>query len=230
MKKCPSEETLQRLAAARLSEGEDASLLEHVRECVKCSRLVREYERVFAVLPAQRIDGPSPADWERVMAGVRRRVSGRETLLPAWAKVSAVAIAAAAVIVVLWQAGTFTRSEKQASPKFAREESTTSVAEQEANGTVHGSDARQPVEQMADTEGVPAGTIVGTGFDSAAQENLFLADTTSLSFASLGDELLELDDWVSGTGGISDSDLLLIYLTEEEEAELVNEIENLPST
>jgi anti-sigma factor RsiW len=217
MRRCASEELLLMLAENELSEKEARSLTGHAERCDRCGRLLHEYRRTLAQLPPSEIQGPTPAEWAGVMATVRERVSKRTVLFPVWARGTALAAAAAVVLAILWQAGIFTGPERARMPELVQQEPVPSgVAPRDVTpGTT---DVEEGLQKRLAEE--PAGGVT----------DMWAEDTeTALSLASVEDDLLELDDWVVGVGGSRDSDYMLLYLTEEEEATLVRDLENSPS-
>jgi len=229
MRRCASEELLLMLAENELSEKEARSLTGHAERCDRCGRLLHDYRRTLAQLPPSEIQGPTPAEWAGVMATVRERVSKRTVLFPVWARGTALAAAAAVVLAILWQAGIFTGPERAEMPELVQQEPVPSGVAPRAV-TPGTTDVEEGLQERLAEE--PAGGVTdmwAEDTETAGEEELLAQEPTSLSLASVEDDLLELDDWVVGVGGSRDSDFMLLYLTEEEEAALVKDLENSPS-
>jgi hypothetical protein len=201
VKRCPPEDLLARLAQDDLAESEADLVIAHVLTCDRCRRLLEEYKEAFVILRAEKTVLPTHVEWERVMAGVRQRTQARSSGWTVWQKVAAVAAAAACVLIILWQAGGWFGKRPGETLDYSE-------------GTVV---SQQPEQQV----------LLGEG-DSAFLDGSFaVSDTTYLSLAGLNEEELEeLDELITGAGILRSSDLLVLDLTEEEETELVNELEN----
>jgi hypothetical protein len=251
VKHCPSEELVFMLAAGELAAEEAARLEAHVRGCDRCAKLLTGYQETLTALSAEEtrpeeIGTPSEAEWSRLMAGVRQRVRpgssaprleparpgvsvrqhapARPRVLswPVWAKGAAgggvVAVAAAVVVIVLWQAGLFTGPRPDVAPGLAARGQTDRSAPEmrELPGV------SEPSGQEADEQDLLAGELLAG--------DLPAEDGSTVNLASLDTELPELDDLVSGVGGTQDSDFMLLYLTEEEQTRLIEELEASTNT
>ena len=243
MKKCPSEEMLLKLTENELDEREASLVKTHVLTCERCRRVLAEYRETLLLLAEERISEPDPAEWQRLMtlvratARARARLGKRSALTerlgqkglawPAWSKATAIAATAALVFLVLWNAGvvdldrfpggirrTAARNEKAASTgeKYAADVKTSHIAERKlAEDTT----ARGPASLLED-----AGTLLSDRVFSGS-------DSTSLDLAGLTDEeFYDISELSTSLSALGDYDLLLVDLTDEEQAELLKELES----
>ncbi|UCF78055.1 MAG: hypothetical protein JSW03_08030 [Candidatus Eiseniibacteriota bacterium] len=104
VKECPSEELILRLAQDELDESQSRLIVEHAESCGRCAKLIEEYKATFRLLATERIEAPSPGEWERVMGKVRGSVTEEMHAWPLWARGAAAALATACLMLVLWQA------------------------------------------------------------------------------------------------------------------------------
>jgi hypothetical protein len=147
------------------------------------------------------------------MTGVRDRVKPRTLARPSWAKAGAIAaVAGVAVFLALWQAGVLTNLRPHGAPGIALRDEASSRSETTGEGSAVDSEAGKPA----------GGTVAGE--EGAAKVDA-AREGSDLDLASLDTEIYELDELIEGVGGTEDSDFMLLYLTEEEEAKLIDELE-----
>jgi len=242
MKGCPSEEMLLRLAENELGGHETSFVNEHVRSCEKCRKLLAEYRELSHMLAKDRISEPSQAEWQYLMVTMRAKLRGgtrvwdkprttgrpgrRPQVLPAWTRVTAVAAAAVVSLVILWKAGVVDVG------RLADGIGVTGKHGERAAGRVDGYGVSEKTSPFGAER--PAGSAVTPSEKVASDEDgLFLsdeillaADSTSLNLADLTkDELYELGELSTSVSAPRDYDLLLVDLTQEEEAQLLSEME-----
>ncbi|KPJ59354.1 MAG: hypothetical protein AMJ46_11500 [Latescibacteria bacterium DG_63] len=198
--KCPPEEILLKFVENDLDESEANLLTEHTDTCDRCRGLLKEYKKTLVLLGPEKIEVPSSAEWERIMARVRARMEVRSREWPLWLKGILGGAAAACVLLLLWQADL---------KILRRPEGVSGLAERSGPSLPYGEgDSLLSDEDMFD-------------------EPLIISEMASLNLASMNyEELSELDELVSGAGTLESWDLLVFDLSEDEETELVKQLEN----
>ncbi len=257
MKRCPSEKLVFMLAADELTADEAARLEAHVRGCDKCTKLLTGYEETLSALRAEQtrpeeIGAPSEAEWNRLMAGVRQRVTpGASVRRPVPARPEAHArpgvpvrhpapVRPGALSWSVWAKGAAGGGVVAVAAAVVvillwQAGLFTGPKPDVAPGITERGQAERGTPEV---QGLPE---VSAPFGRGADEQDMLAgdmlagelpteDGSTISLASLDSELPELDELVSGVGGTQDSDFMLFYLTEEEETRLIEELEGSTTT
>lgn len=225
---------LLKLAENELDEKETGFLDDHICDCRKCRDLVEEYRELSRLLAGDRIPEPSAAEWRFLMVRTRTRLRGkirvwdRPQILPAWARVAAIAAAAVVTLVILWRTGIvdvgrlahITGSTDRNAERIAGSgQRYTAREETIPSGT------KKPVESAPAGEGV---VFEKEGLVSNAR--FAELDSTSLDLAGLtNDELYELGELSTCVSATRDYDLLLVDLSQEEQAAILSKLESSSS-
>lgn len=246
VKKCPSEEMLLKLAENELDEHQASFIKAHVLTCERCQTLGLEYRETLFVLAGDRISEPSPSEWQQLMATVRTRIKrgarvknrfalterpGKERhAWSVWIKGTAIAATAVVALLVLWNAGVVDVGRLAGGIRHA------ATRNQEAltRGENHPSDGKPSTVgegRLAEGTTAPDQKPLSEEAEMLLSDRvLWEPDSTFVSLADLTDEeLYELSQLSTSVRALEDYNLLLVDLTEEEQAELLKGLENSSS-